>query len=45
MEVTCQLVTGPVYLAGETLTCKVSVVNNATTVQVVWQLLFQKAKC
>ena len=34
MEVSCQLVTGPVYLAGETITCQVSVVNNAATTQV-----------
>ena len=38
MEVSCQLVTGPVYLAGETITCQVSVVNNAaiTQVSVLW---------
>ena len=35
MEVSCHLVTGPVYLAGETLTCRVSVVNNASTSQVL----------
>jgi len=35
MEVSCQLVTGPVYLAGETITCQVSVVNNAATTQVL----------
>ena len=34
MEVACHLVTGPVYLAGETLTCQVSVVNNAANSQV-----------
>ena len=34
MEVACHLVTGPVYLAGETITCRVSVVNNATTSKV-----------
>ena len=34
MEVSCQLVTGPVYLAGETITCQISVVNNAATTQV-----------
>ena len=34
MEVSCQLVTGPVYLAGETITCQVSVVNNSATTQV-----------
>ena len=34
MEVACHLVTGPVYLAGETITCRVSVINNATTSKV-----------
>ena len=39
MEVACHLVTGPVYLAGETITCRVSVVNNAPVSKVFWYLV------
>ena len=45
MEVACHLVTGPVYLAGETLTCQVSVVNNAATSQVFSHLAGCWAYC